>query len=132
MMTTETTTSTIQARLAVRSAVATCTRCSLAEGCSGPIPFRGPTTSSPLSGHRTKIAIIGEAPGRIEDATRKPFVGPSGQLAEQWLAKVGIDGESVAWLNAVSCFPNRSPTAREVLACKENLLAQLQYLRPEF
>ncbi len=44
----------------------------------------GPTNSPPL-------AIIGEAPGRDEEAQGKPFVGPSGWLLTQMLSEAGID-----------------------------------------
>jgi DNA polymerase len=74
--------------------------------------------------------VIGEAPGRTEDEENKPFVGPSGKLAESWLTKAGLNVDDVAWANVVCCFPNRTPTSDEVAACSRNLAAQFSVVRP--
>src|SRR5262245_9093452 len=37
-----------------------------------------------------RIMLIGEAPGREEDLTGKPFVGPAGQLLDRMLAAIGL------------------------------------------
>ena len=37
-----------------------------------------------------KIALIGEAPGRVEDETGKPFVGPSGYDLDKWWDLCGL------------------------------------------
>lgn len=37
-----------------------------------------------------KIALIGEAPGRVEDETGKPFVGSSGYDLERWWGLCGL------------------------------------------
>lgn len=51
---------------------------------------------------RSKIAIIGEAGGREEGATGRPFVGSSGQLQDGVLASVG-------WLRSKVYFDNVVP-----------------------
>lgn len=105
--------------LQVRAQVIGCHACGLAEKCTRPVPFDGPFPSD--------IAVVGEAPGRVEDATGKPFVGPSGELARQIVEpRLG----QVPWLNVVSCWPNRTPTAAEVAACRDNLMAQLRLIEP--
>jgi DNA polymerase len=68
----------------------------------------------------------------VEDAIGKPFVGPSGNLANSWLRDAGIDPDECAWLNVVSCFPNRTPTKGEVEACAENVDEQLQVIQPQW
>ncbi|MEM9724286.1 MAG: uracil-DNA glycosylase [Pseudomonadota bacterium] len=40
------------------------------------------------------LMVIGEGPGREEDRTGKPFVGPSGQLLDRMLAAIGRDRQS--------------------------------------
>lgn len=62
----------------------------------------------------------------------KPFVGPSGNLAQEQLRAVGLDPDIVAWVNVVSCFPDRTPTRREVEACNNNLHAQLAIIAPRY
>ncbi len=113
----------VLARLAIRQQVTNCTACQLCRVATRPVPFSGPSPST--------IAIIGEAPGRYEDVSGKAFVGPSGQLARKWLADAGITDE-VAWLNVVSCYPNRTPTSREVDACQGNFYGQLAVIQPDF
>lgn len=105
----------------VRLSVSSCQRCDLFRRCAGPIAWDGPAPS--------RIVVVGEAPGRVEDEERRPFVGPSGSLARSWIEP--RFGE-VAWLNVVSCFPNRTPTQMEVVACRPNLEAQLRVLDPHF
>jgi uracil-DNA glycosylase family 4 len=47
-----------------------------------------------------------------------------------------VDDEGVSdytsYLNAVSCFPGRTPTQKQVKACSNNLWAQLDILRPSY
>jgi len=76
------------------------------------------------------VAVLGEAPGRAEDKVGRPFVGPAGQLLRRLMYDAGIDADSLAWINVVSCFPDRTPTAREIDACTPNRLAQLEVLAP--
>jgi len=109
-------------RVEVRKQILTCTSCSLVTQCRAPVPFRGPTPS--------KLLVLGEAPGKQEDEQGKPFVGPSGRLVESWLVTAGIDVDTVTWANAVSCFPNRTPTAGEVALCSSNRDAQISLARP--
>lgn len=111
-----------KARIHVRDQVRSCTRCALHESCAGPVPFHGPMAAT--------VAVLGEAPGRQEDKAGRPFIGPAGQLLRRLLADAGIDPEALAWLNTVSCFPNRTPTAAEVESCTPNRLAQLEVLSP--
>src|SRR5690348_13183174 len=111
-------------RKLVRDQIKSCRECALGDKCSSPIPFHGTSPSS--------IAVVGEAPGKYEDIQHRPFVGPAGKLAHSWLDRAGIDSENVAWLNVVCCFPNRTPTGNEIAACRNNLAAQLDTIRPDF
>lgn len=113
---------TARARIRVRDQVRSCRCCDLYRSCSGPVPFHAPMSAT--------IAVLGEAPGRGEDKAGRPFVGPAGQLLRRLLANVGIDPDTLAWLNTVSCFPDRTPTAAEVGLCTPNRLAQLEVLAP--
>lgn len=111
-------------RVEVRKQILTCSACSLRASCQSPVPFRGPSPA--------RILVLGEAPGRQEDNETRPFVGPSGKLAEYYLERAGLAPETVAWANAVCCFPNRAPTTAEIRACSHNLAAQFQAIRPEY
>lgn len=52
-----------------------------------------------------KIVLIGEAPGREEELSGRPFVGGSGQLLSQCLAKAGIDRGRVFVTNIMNIRP---------------------------
>ena len=39
---------------------------------------------------KSKLMVIGEAPGREEDKTGKPFVGPAGQLLDKMFQAIGF------------------------------------------
>lgn len=81
-----------------------------------------------------RVAVIGEAPGEIEDDRGKPFIGPAGTTVRNWLVKVGLNPErDVYFDNAVKCRPeaNRTPTAREIAACNEHLWAALEEVQPD-
>lgn len=76
-----------------------------------------------------RLFFIGEAPGRLEQKQRTPFVGASGNLLNEMLESVGIAREEVWITNTVKYRPtegksNRSPTDTEVHA-------SLPYLRAE-
>lgn len=68
-----------------------------------------------------EVIVIGEAPGREEDRTGRPFVGQSGQLIREELRKTGF--KSVYITNVVKCRPpdNRDPKPEEIKACRQYL-----------
>jgi DNA polymerase len=102
----------------IKNQIRECRSCNLGDRCRGPVPWDGPSGD---------ICVVGEAPGREEDEIGRPFVGPSGRLARSWIEP--RFGE-VAWLNTVSCFPNRTPTRQEIDACHGNLMKQLEVIGP--
>lgn len=68
----------------------------------------------------------------MEDEQGKPFVGPAGQLLWRQLARVGITSREVMAANAVSCYPQRTPTESERHACKGNLYDQVRRCHPSY
>ncbi|MCB2111939.1 MAG: uracil-DNA glycosylase [Parvularculaceae bacterium] len=67
------------------------------------------------------LLIIGEAPGRDEDAAGKPFVGRAGGLLDRMLAAIGRSRMSDALItNVVYWRPpgNRAPTQAEIAVCR--------------
>jgi uracil-DNA glycosylase family 4 len=79
-----------------------------------------------------RLLVVGEAPGALEDASGRPFVGRSGQLLDRLLAEVGLPRQHVAVLNTVKCRPpaNRVPTRVESANCRPWTAAQLHQLSP--
>ncbi len=83
---------------------------------------------------RTKVLLIGEAPGRMEDEQGEPFVGRSGQLLDKMLAVVDLDRKKNIYItNIVKCRPpeNRDPSPEEIAACLDYLREQTRILSPK-
>ncbi len=79
------------------------------------------------------IAFIGEAPGAREDELRKPFVGRSGQLLDEWIRFLGITKDDFYITNVVKSRPpnNRDPTKEEVSVCAPYLRRELKIVSPK-
>lgn len=78
------------------------------------------------------LMLVGEAPGRDEDAAGVPFVGRSGQLLNRMLAAIGVERDRVRVTNTVPWRPpgNRTPTPLETEACLPFLLRHIELVRP--
>lgn len=80
-----------------------------------------------------RLAIIGEAPGYMEDQAGKPFVGAAGARLDDELKRAGLARSDVFTTNVVRCRPedNRTPSRAEMKACKPYLDAELAVVKPE-
>lgn len=78
------------------------------------------------------LMIIGEAPGRDEDAQGRPFVGESGQLLDRMLKAIGRDESNVYISNILFWRPpgNRDPSSEEILACKPFIERLIELVQP--
>lgn len=79
------------------------------------------------------IMFIGEGPGEKEDLSGEAFVGPAGQLLDDYLALIGLDRSMIYIANVVKCRPpmNRDPSRDECLACRKWLDIQIRTVNPE-
>ena len=105
--------------------VAACTRCPLHSVRTHPVFGEGAADA--------RVVCVGEAPGKSEDETGRPFVGRAGQLLDRLLLAIGLPRESVYICNVLKSRPprNRDPLPEEVKACSPFLLRQLALIRPE-
>ena len=111
---------------ALRTQVATCTRCPLHQTRTQGVFGVGP--------ERVDWLVIGEAPGAEEDRRGEPFVGAAGQLLDAMLRAIGLDRKSNVYIaNVLKSRPpgNRDPKPEEVAACLPYLQAQIELLRPK-
>ena len=102
-----------------------CTRCTLAEGRTRVVFADG--------NPRSRLMVVGEAPGEQEDRTGLPFVGRAGKLLDLILAAVGLSRrDSVYICNVVKCRPpkNRNPRPDEIEACADFLRGQIRLVGP--
>lgn len=90
-------------------------------------------------GVNSPLMIVGEQPGDHEDEQGRPFVGPAGQLLDEYLAKAGIDRRAAYVTNAVKHFKfvqkgqrrlHQSPSAKEIDTCRWWLEAERAVVRP--
>ena len=65
---------------------------------------------------KSKIMLIGEAPGANEDEEGLPFVGRAGVLLDKMLASINLDRKKVYISNIINYRPpdNRRPTDEEI------------------
>ncbi len=104
-----------------------CNKCGLCEG-ANTVCLLG------SGGTKLKAMIIGEAPGKTEDEQGEPFVGRSGRMIDEMIADAGMDRADFYVTNAVRCRPpgNKTPSKREIKACREWLMKEIQEVKPKF
>ncbi len=109
---------------AIADAARTCERCRLHEGRLNSVPGEGDLFSS--------VVLVGEAPGRKEDESGRPFVGSAGKLLDAALEHVGLTRPRIYITNVVKCRPpgNRRPRSDEVATCTGYLDEQLAIMAP--
>jgi uracil-DNA glycosylase len=112
-----------------------------AAGCTGcPLYKTGTQTVFGEGKPEAKVMFVGEQPGNDEDLVGKPFVGPAGKLLDRCLVEAGIDRDEVYVTNAVKHFKwepsgkrrlHKKPSAREIVACRPWLEAEIDLIHPE-
>ena len=82
---------------------------------------------------KSRLMLIGEAPGREEDLEGKPFVGRAGQLLDRMLAAIDLTEQDVHITNIVYWRPpgNRTPTPQEAQVCRPFLERQIELVAPK-
>ncbi len=105
-------------------------------------------TSSPLYSYRTQnkyfpvlgegnhnpeVVFVGEAPGRNEAETGRPFCGAAGKVLDKLLQAYQIQRSDVYITNIVKDRPpeNRDPTPEEIALYSPYLMRQLAILKPK-
>ena len=83
--------------------------------------------------HDAKIMFVGEAPGRNEAKTGRPFCGTAGKVLDELLEHVGIKRPDVYITNIVKDRPqeNRDPTPKEIEIYGPFLDRQVEILQPK-
>ena len=83
--------------------------------------------------HHANIMFVGEAPGRNEAATGRPFCGAAGKILDELLLSVGIDRKDVYITNIVKDRPpfNRDPLPEEIKVYGPFLDRQIEIIQSE-
>ena len=82
---------------------------------------------------KSKIMLIGEAPGANEDAEGLPFVGRAGILLDKMLAAINLDRKKVYISNIVNYRPpeNRRPTDEEIARYLPFITKHIEIINPK-
>jgi len=88
----------------------------------------------------SRLAVVGEAPGKQEVEEGRPFVGNAGKLLDKLLEEAGIDRSKVYVTNIVKVRPtkesggrttNRPPRVGEIREGIELLREELDLVKPD-
>ena len=81
---------------------------------------------------KSKIMLIGEAPGHDEDIQGKPFVGRSGKLLDKMLNAIELSRDKVYIANIIPWRPpnNRRPTDDEINMCLPMIKKHIEIINP--
>lgn len=101
-----------------------CQRCDLSKSRDRVVFWRGDPDAS--------VMVIGEAPGKHEDETGKPFVGRAGRLLDALCAEAGLADRERIIINAIGCRPpdNRRPTPGEWNRCSHRAYSLVSAIKP--
>ena len=82
---------------------------------------------------KSKLMIIGEAPGKEEDLIGEPFIGRAGKLLTEILFSINLSRNDVYITNTVKCRPpeNRNPSSTEISSCAHFLDKQISLISPK-
>jgi DNA polymerase len=78
------------------------------------------------------IVFLGEAPGKKEAQTGRPFIGPAGKLLRQLLDSIGLDAADVFITSPVKYLPEYvTPTLADIEHGSVHLNRQLDIIQPK-
>ena len=109
----------------ITTAVYKCKKCDLYKTRNKPVVGEGSIDSN--------IFFIGEAPGRNEDISGKPFVGKAGKIFDDLLKSIKMKRNDVYITNILKCRSqnNRNPIKAEIKACTKYLTDQINIIKPK-
>lgn len=83
--------------------------------------------------HEAEVMFVGEAPGKNEAATGRPFCGAAGQVLTQLIESIGLKREDVYITNIVKDRPpdNRDPSPEEIALYAPFLDRQIEIIQPK-
>lgn len=82
--------------------------------------------------HDAKVMLVGEAPGKNEAATGRPFCGAAGRVLTELIESIGLDRQNVYITNIVKDRPpdNRDPLPEEIAIYAPLLDRQINVIKP--
>ena len=82
---------------------------------------------------KSKIMLLGEAPGSNEDQEGLPFVGRAGTLLDKMLASIDLNRKNVYISNIINYRPpeNRRPTEEEMIRYLPFVIKHIEIIAPK-
>jgi uracil-DNA glycosylase family 4 len=84
------------------------------------------------------VVFIGEAPGKQEAVSGRPFIGRSGMLLRSLIAEIGLDEEDVYITSPVKYLPNGkdgtpggTPSSSDIAHGRIHLMKQFAVIQPK-
>lgn len=113
-----------QALAEVAKRIAACEQCKFAPD-QNPVPGEGDPDA--------EIMFVGEAPGKKENETGRPFVGAAGKFLAEMLNSIGLERDDVFIANALKYQPpgNRDPEPDEIAYQLPFLKKQIAIIQPK-
>ena len=117
---------------AIAEAIERCRKCPIGECATQAVMGEGVASAD--------LMIVGEQPGDSEDLAGRPFVGPAGQLLDEFLGQAGIARDRTYLTNAVKHFKfvqrgkrriHQNPQAREIDTCRWWLESERDIVKPK-
>lgn len=81
-----------------------------------------------------RIMLVGEAPGKKEDETGRPFIGMAGKILSEIIEEAGMNRSDIYITSIVKCRPenNRKPRKMEYTTCIDLYLSkQIELIDPD-
>lgn len=98
----------------------------------GQVPCYVPPTS------QYNVLFVGQAPGKTEVLTGRPFTGPAGKMLFALMKEAGLSKLQIPQTNICLCKPpddgkgnDRTPTSHEAFCCQNHLIEELAMLQPQ-
>lgn len=87
----------------------------------------------PGEGHAdARVVFVGEAPGKMEAQTGRPFVGRSGKLLRKMIVDIGLKESEVFITSALKYLPEHvTPKASEIEHGRKHLFKQLDVINAD-
>ncbi len=82
--------------------------------------------------HEAEIMFVGEAPGKNEAKSGRPFCGSAGRVLDEMLATINLKREDIYITNIIKDRPpeNRDPSREEIAIYAPFLDRQINIIRP--
>jgi len=83
--------------------------------------------------HMAEVMLVGEAPGKNESETGRPFCGASGRVLDELLGSINLPREKVYITNILKDRPpaNRDPVSEEIELYAPFLDRQIEIIKPK-